>query len=273
MFFCNRTIVASKGHLGSLKVWNLLQTFRLGRGSTNCTQNGPLGKWKTKANTCVNSGSSTLRHAHLAKTPPARASRSASFRQAEASWPSRSSWWRSAARWRGRGRPARPFEAYRGVRKGLGPPARCPFSPFLFLVSSPTKIDYRKGYPSSNLSAGGPGRDLGPLGSGFSSGGVFILVVFPPFVFFWLFGFLAFGFLASWLFGFSASWLFGFLLVYAAFGGFLALVAFGGYRFCTQAKLPREEWLNAPAFKHNPARLASVKGLASPCHQRQSDLP
>ena len=31
-----------------------------------------------------------------------------------------------------------------------------------------------------------------------------------------------FGFLASWLFGFSASWFFGFLLVYAAFGGFLA---------------------------------------------------
>ena len=30
-------------------------------------------------------------------------------------------------------------------------------------------------------------------------------------------------FLASWPFGFSASWLFGFLLVYAAFGGFLAL--------------------------------------------------
>ena len=49
----------------------------------------------------------------------------------------------------------------------------------------------------------------------------------------WLLGFLAswlLGFLASWLLGFSASWLlgfwasrlFGFLLVYAAFGGFLA---------------------------------------------------
>ena len=34
------------------------------------------------------------------------------------------------------------------------------------------------------------------------------------------------GFLASWLFGFSASGLFGFLLVYAAFGGFLAFAAF-----------------------------------------------
>ena len=32
-----------------------------------------------------------------------------------------------------------------------------------------------------------------------------------------------FGFLAFWLVGFSASGLFGFLLVYAAFGGFLAL--------------------------------------------------
>ena len=50
----------------------------------------------------------------------------------------------------------------------------------------------------------------------------------------WLLGFLAswlLGFLASWLLGFSASWLLGFLasrllgflLVYAAFGGFLAL--------------------------------------------------
>ena len=42
----------------------------------------------------------------------------------------------------------------------------------------------------------------------------------------WLLGFLAFRplcFLASWLFGFLASWLFGLLLVYAAFGGFLAL--------------------------------------------------
>ena len=42
----------------------------------------------------------------------------------------------------------------------------------------------------------------------------------------WLLGFLAswlFSFLASWLFGFSAFGLFGFLLVYAAFGGFLAL--------------------------------------------------
>ena len=35
--------------------------------------------------------------------------------------------------------------------------------------------------------------------------------------------FLAFGFLASWLFGFSAFGLFGFLVVYATFGGFLAL--------------------------------------------------
>ena len=46
------------------------------------------------------------------------------------------------------------------------------------------------------------------------------------FLAFWLLGFLAFrllGFLAFWLLGFSASWLFGFLLVYAAFGGFLAL--------------------------------------------------
>ena len=30
------------------------------------------------------------------------------------------------------------------------------------------------------------------------------------------------------------------------------------YRHCTQANLPREEWLNAPAFKHNPARLAEL---------------
>ena len=43
----------------------------------------------------------------------------------------------------------------------------------------------------------------------------------------WLLGFLAswlLGFLASWLLGFLASWLLGFLLVYAGFGGFLALV-------------------------------------------------
>ena len=47
---------------------------------------------------------------------------------------------------------------------------------------------------------------------------------------FWASWLLGFGFLASWLLGFSASWLlgfwasrlFGFLLVYAAFGGFLA---------------------------------------------------
>ena len=62
--------------------------------------------------------------------------------------------------------------------------------------------------------------------------GVSILIVF--FFFFGLLGFLAswlVGFLASWLFGFLASWLFrllasglfGFLVVYAAFGGFLAL--------------------------------------------------
>ena len=41
----------------------------------------------------------------------------------------------------------------------------------------------------------------------------------------WLLGFLAswlLGFSASWLLGFWASRLFGFLLVYAAFGGFLA---------------------------------------------------
>ena len=58
-------------------------------------------------------------------------------------------------------------------------------------------------------------------------------MVFVPFSFFWilffrfwLLGCLAsrlLGCSASWLFGFSASWLFGFLLVYAAFGGFLAL--------------------------------------------------
>ena len=79
-------------------------------------------------------------------------------------------------------------------------------------------------------------------------GGVFILRFFSfclrIFFRFWLLGFLAswlLGFWASWLFGllgfsasgllgFSASWLlgfwasrlFGFLLVYAAFGGFLA---------------------------------------------------
>ena len=85
-------------------------------------------------------------------------------------------------------------------------------------------------------------------------GGVFILVLFssvffPPllaswllvFLASWLFGFLAswlLGFLASWLLGFSACWLLGFwaswllgfwasglfsfLLVYVAFGGFLA---------------------------------------------------
>ena len=53
----------------------------------------------------------------------------------------------------------------------------------------------------------------------------------------WLFGFLAswlFGFSASWLLGFSASGLFGFLLVYAAFGGFLAL-AFWLWLFASPA--------------------------------------
>ena len=39
----------------------------------------------------------------------------------------------------------------------------------------------------------------------------------------WLSGFLAFRLLGFLAFGFSVSWLFGFLLVYAAFGGFLAL--------------------------------------------------
>ena len=55
---------------------------------------------------------------------------------------------------------------------------------------------------------------------------VLFRVVFFSLLAFWLLGFLAswlLGFLASWLFGFSASWLFVFLLVYAAFGGFLAL--------------------------------------------------
>ena len=38
----------------------------------------------------------------------------------------------------------------------LGPPARRPFSPPFFGEGSPTKIDYRKRYPDSNLSTGGP---------------------------------------------------------------------------------------------------------------------
>ena len=65
---------------------------------------------------------------------------------------------------------------------------------------------------------------------GLFKGGVFILGFVFRFVFpllaSWLLGFLAswlLGFSASWLFGFSASGLFGSLLVYAAFGGFLAL--------------------------------------------------
>ena len=55
---------------------------------------------------------------------------------------------------------------------------------------------------------------------------VFVWIFSLSLLAFWLLVFLAFclfGFLASWLSGFSASWLFGILLVYAAFGGFLAL--------------------------------------------------
>ena len=48
--------------------------------------------------------------------------------------------------------------------------------------------------------------------------GYLFLCFFCLFFRFWLLGFSA-----SWLFGFSASGLFGFLLVYAPFGGFLAL--------------------------------------------------
>ena len=89
-----------------------------------------------------------------------------------------------------------------------------------------------------------------------SVGGVFMLAFFP---FFFGFGFLAFqllgfsasGFLASFgFFGFLASWL---LLVYAAFGGFLALA----FRI-----LSVPPYLNYHFFKHHG------RGLPPPTNPR-----
>ena len=55
-----------------------------------------------------------------------------------------------------------------------------------------------------------------------SWGGVFILG-FVSYCFFDFCSLLACWLLGFWFLGFLASWLFGFLLVYAAFGGFVAL--------------------------------------------------
>ena len=58
--------------------------------------------------------------------------------------------------------PERCQLGLKGNRSGpcpwLGPPARCPFSPFFGWEDSPTKIDTREQswYPYSNLSTGGP---------------------------------------------------------------------------------------------------------------------